>query len=215
MTLMSAASCCLKANEHESYSLQCKLLEAIACYFVLQAGVFVPNRNVSPRGQRPLSPREHPAAAPSPQGQSAHIPIPASQFVSYCLLILNRGLTASCCAHSVQLHATAFSSDLRCYSFVVRLEIRTEASSCNVNSATQAEHYMSVQWQSGSGWYCVLQRGCPQHPQQRHPLAGATWSRSPPGLPGRRAAPPPAETLPHPPETAGQMAMLQTEHRNN
>ncbi len=39
--------------------------------YVTQAGVFVANRNVSPRPQRPLSPRDQPSAAPSPQGQFA------------------------------------------------------------------------------------------------------------------------------------------------
>ena len=44
---------------------------------LLQAGVFVANRNVSPRGQRPLSPRDQPAAAASPQGTTQFYPNPS------------------------------------------------------------------------------------------------------------------------------------------
>ena len=44
---------------------------------LLQAGVFVANRNVSPRGQRPLSPRDQPAPAASPQGTTHFYPNPS------------------------------------------------------------------------------------------------------------------------------------------
>ncbi|KAL0019431.1 hypothetical protein WJX79_004509 [Trebouxia sp. C0005] len=42
-----------------------------------KAGVFVANRNVSPRPQRPLSPRDQPMAAPSPQARLSPTPAAA------------------------------------------------------------------------------------------------------------------------------------------
>ncbi|DBA89426.1 TPA: hypothetical protein ACH3X1_004062 [Trebouxia sp. C0004] len=39
-----------------------------------KAGVFVANRNISPRPQRPLSPRDQPTAAPSPQARLSPTP---------------------------------------------------------------------------------------------------------------------------------------------
>ncbi|KAL3160225.1 hypothetical protein ABBQ32_010980 [Trebouxia sp. C0010 RCD-2024] len=42
-----------------------------------KAGVFVANRNLSPRGQRPLSPRDQPPAAPSPQARISPTPAAA------------------------------------------------------------------------------------------------------------------------------------------